>query len=573
MPTKSPTERELELQRRIEELQFRLTEAEETFRAIHEGEVDAIVVSGSKGEQIFSLPGADLTYRLIAETMNEGALTTTLEGRILFCNNQFSRLILTPPEQIVGRELAQFVAPALRAALPQLIEDASTCSSEGRLVLLAKGGYDVPVYAYLNVLGQPDDPSICIVVTDLTKLENSIDLIRQMEQQQEALRKVNEELAAVDEEIRIQNEELNTSRVKLERTQARYLNLFEMAPDGYIVTDSIGTIQEVNRMAVRLFARPVAELIGQSISSLLTASEMNAYYGLLADLITGTTPPSWEVELRPREGPPFWSAITTAASRNEKGEIVDLRWLIRDVTQRKEAESALNRAALELERSNKDLEQFAYVASHDLQEPLRAVTGFLKLLRDRHKGSLDAKADEYIGVALDGASRMSSMIAELLAYSRVGSQGTLQAPVEFDRVVNHARANLQTAINECGAIITQDPLPSANGDAAQMSQVFQNLLGNALKFRSESRTPEIHVGARREGSFWIFHVRDNGIGIDPRYLDKLFQLFQRLHNRQKYSGFGIGLAVCKKIIERHGGRIWVESTPEVGSTVFFTLPA
>ena len=282
--------------------------------------------------------------------------------------------------------------------------------------------------------------------------------------------------------------------------------------------------------------------------------------------------PRWDVEIRPLQGRRFRASVTVAASRDEHGNILSLRWLIRDTTDRWRAENEIRLAAEELKRSNQDLEQFAYVASHDLQEPLRMVRSFLGLLRGRYEGKLGADADQYIGFAVEGAERMSVMIKDLLEYSRAGRGDIKPEAVDFNRILEQAKANLQAAIDESGAVIAGDPLPTVPADAARMTQVFQNLIGNAIKFRAEGRPPKVTITACNGEGVWIFSVKDNGIGIDPAQTDRIFQVFQRLHTRDKYPGSGIGLAICKKIIERHGGRIWMESQPGQGTTFLFTIP-
>jgi PAS domain S-box-containing protein len=237
---------------------------------------------------------------------------------------------------------------------------------------------------------------------------------------------------------------------------------------------------------------------------------------------------------------------------------------------RMQGEQALHRTAEELARSNKDLEQFAYVSSHDLREPLRTVTGFVQILQDRYQDKLDAKAGEYISFAVEGAKRMQQLIDDLLAYSRVGS-GAVMKLWNTQKSLDRALNSLKGSIEESQAWITVDPMPTAYADGTLLAQVFQNLIGNAIKFRS-GEPPEIHIGARRSEESWLFWVKDNGIGMDPEYRDKIFVIFKRLHSRDKYSGTGIGLAICKKIVEQHGGEIWVESGLGKGSTFYFTLP-
>jgi PAS domain S-box-containing protein len=245
--------------------------------------------------------------------------------------------------------------------------------------------------------------------------------------------------------------------------------------------------------------------------------------------------------------------------------------MFRDVSERKRAEAALAQHASELARSNAELEQFAYVASHDLQEPLRMVASYTQLLAKRYQDKLDADARDFIAYAVDGATRMQALIADLLSYSRVGTQGKPFRPSSCEAVLERVLAGLKLAITESGATVSHDPLPTVLGDDVQLGQLFQNLLANAIKFRAET-PPRIHLSAERNGKMWTFSVRDNGIGVAPEYAERIFMIFQRLHSKNEYPGTGIGLAVCKKIVERHGGSIWVNSQPGSGATFFFTIP-
>ncbi|HVS54587.1 MAG TPA: PAS domain-containing protein [Opitutaceae bacterium] len=272
------------------------------------------------------------------------------------------------------------------------------------------------------------------------------------------------------------------------------------------------------------------------------------------------------------DGAVHWSLITKVPFYDSHGQLAGLVGISHDITERKRQEQAAKRNAEELARSNAELEQFAYVASHDLQEPLRAVASCVQLLKKRYGDQLDARADEFIAHAVDGTKRMQALITDLLAYSRVGTHTHPFAPAECGAVLDEALANLAVAMQESGAVIKRDGLPELVADASQLTQLFQNLIGNAIKFRAEGRAPEIAVSARREGAEWWFAVADNGIGIEPQYYERVFRVFQRLHTRSRYPGTGIGLAICKKIVERHGGRIWIESQPGAGTTFFFTLP-
>lgn len=232
----------------------------------------------------------------------------------------------------------------------------------------------------------------------------------------------------------------------------------------------------------------------------------------------------------------------------------------------------LEQRTSELQRSNADLTQFAYIASHDLQEPLRMVGSYMALLARRYVGKLDETADRYISFAVDGATRMQTLIDDLLAYSKVGLQVLDRAPISFQEVVAVVLQNLSVQVNESHATVRYENLPVVNADRTKLIQVTQNLIGNALKFRRDGVNPEVSVMAEHREREWLFAVSDNGIGFDPAYADRMFQIFQRLHRADKYSGNGIGLAICKRIIEHHGGRLWAESTPNAGSTFYFTLP-
>jgi PAS domain S-box-containing protein len=311
----------------------------------------------------------------------------------------------------------------------------------------------------------------------------------------------------------------------------------------------IGAIHLADRRAGQFppatveFLESMSPLIGEAIRRFHAESELEQYRDRLEELVAQRT------------------AELEAANQHLQTEI----------SHRKEAEAAVRHTAQELERSNRDLEQFAYVASHDLQEPLRAVGGYVGLLERRLPGQLDPKAREYSAAAAEGAARMQTLISDLLAFARVGTRGGTPAPASLSDLLKDACDNLQTGIRVAQAKVTSDPLPTLAVDATLIVQLFQNLIGNAVKFRSEV-APAIHVSAREEPARWVISVRDNGIGIEAQYFQRIFQIFQRLHTRRQYPGTGMGLAICKKIVERHDGEIWLESQPGAGSTFYFSIP-
>jgi light-regulated signal transduction histidine kinase (bacteriophytochrome) len=272
-----------------------------------------------------------------------------------------------------------------------------------------------------------------------------------------------------------------------------------------------------------------------------------------------------------KDGTQRWLMSRGQPLRNSDGQAVRFIGTVLDITERKQAEEQLLTILEELKRSNSELEQFAYVASHDLQEPLRAVAGMVQLLQKRYHGQLDERADEYIGLAMDGANRMQTLITDLLEYSRVNRRGNPIQATDANEALRSALLNLHEAIQQSGATVTNGTLPTVEADAIQITQLFQNLIGNAIKFRSEN-PPQIHIAVEELPDAWHFSVCDNGIGIEPQYFERIFLVFQRLHTRREYPGTGIGLSICKKIVERHGGRIWVESEPGQGTTFHFTIP-
>jgi PAS domain S-box-containing protein len=358
-----------------------------------------------------------------------------------------------------------------------------------------------------------------------------------------------------------------------EAGESLFRGLLESAPDATVIVDGEGRIQIVNRQTEVAFGYSRDELLGQPVELLLPSRfrEHHEEYRTQYTAHPRTRPMGVGLELygRRRDGSEFPVEISLSPMRSADGDLVIS--IIRDISARKQDEERLKAAAAELARSNAELEQFAYVASHDLQEPLRMIASYTQLLARRYKGKLDQDADEFIGFAVDGARRMQDLINDLLAYSRVGTRALQLEAVDTNQLVSEVVADLAAAIDEARAIVTQTGLPTIQADPTQLRQLFQNLIGNAIKFRGE-RPPHVEVRAQPSLTGWLFSVKDNGIGIEAQYLERIFVLFQRLHTRAEYPGTGIGLAICKKIVERHGGRLWVESEPGQGTTFWFRLP-
>lgn len=372
-----------------------------------------------------------------------------------------------------------------------------------------------------------------------------------------------DELGDLAREFNRMAEALAEQQTHLRRRAEQFFNL---TLDLLCILSLDGRLIELNPAWQTILGYRRAHLSGRLLTDAVHPDDLPAVTSALQDVRSGQPSSRFEARCRHRDGNYRWLAWVVVISPQEEL----LYAAAHDVTERRLAEDHLRAQAEELERSNSELEQFAYVASHDLQEPLRIVSSYVQLLARRYKGRLDQDADEFIAYAVEGANRMKSLINDLLTYSRVSTRGKEFAPVAMEEIYERAIQNLALAIEDSAATITRDTLPVVMADNLQMVQLLQNLIANAIKFRGP-QSPRIHVGVRRQAENWLFFVRDNGIGIDPQYAERIFVIFQRLHNRDEYPGTGIGLAICRKIVERHGGQIWVESQVEQGATFYFTL--
>lgn len=375
---------------------------------------------------------------------------------------------------------------------------------------------------------------------------------------------------------------ITRTKESLRREKETAQKYLDVAATMFVLINRDQTVGLINRKGCEILGYSEDEIIGKNwFDSFIPKNQSGQFKKSFNELMRGEIRPVelFENNIMIKNGEKRIISWHNSLIRDDGGEIIATLSSGVDITERKKAEDALRQAnkdlkkyTEELKRSNSELEQFAYVASHDLQEPLRMVASFTQLLSRRYKESLDADAKEFISFAVEGANRMQRLINDLLSYSRIQTKERPFIETDCEDILGQARANLHEAIDKNGALITNDPLPIVMADSTQMLQLFQNLIDNAIKFSGEGPS-RVHLSAEKKEYEWIFMVSDNGIGIDSQFNNRIFMIFQRLHSREEYPGTGIGLAICKRIVERHGGQIWVESEPGKGSTFYFTIPA
>jgi PAS domain S-box-containing protein len=639
-------------QEQIRDLQERLAEAEETLHALRSGEVDAVIVSSDGGDRVYTLKGADETYRLFVQEMAEGAVTLTLDGLIVFSNEQFATMLGIPSERLTGARIQDFADGENAIVLSALLEHARAGSRKHELTLTTPGGTKIPVYMAVSLLQQEGIRCICAIVTNLTEHKRNEQIVAAEKLARSILEQAAEAILVADPNGRIIRAssgadllagtstllhsfdalfQIQTSdtgadyrfdqilAASLEKGMVKGLNatartyagktvevLVSAAPLSGPQSELLGcviTLTDITeaREASRLLeqaGRRFRRLVESNIVGMLVANEQGVvdanatFLNMLGysheDFVEGRidwpsiNPPEFlrpdleSMDLLRKTGayPPMEKEFTrrdgTRIPVLMGGAVLSfepqLEWisLVVDITTQRNVES-------ELRRANADLEQFAFSASHDLQEPLRNVSIYSELLAKRFKGKLDGQALEFLSYLTSGARRMEMLIKDLLAYTQVANVETRCEALDANEALTASLLNLKNAVRGSGARVTSDPLPMVRVHKTHLQQVFQNLIGNALKYRSEKK-PVVHVSAKRRDGQAIFLVRDNGIGIKPEYQEKIFGVFKRLHSDDEYAGTGIGLAICQRIVERYRGRIWVESKPGEGSTFYFSLP-
>ena len=480
-------------------------------------------------------------YRGLLEAAPDAMVVVKPAGEIVLLNVQAEKQFGYSRDELVGQKVKNIIPEGFAE---RMIADGTRTPSEALAQQIGTGielsgrrkdGTEFPIEIMLSPLESAEGILVTAAIRDISVRKNAEKHLAQME--------------------------------------GRYRGLLEAAPDAMVVVNQDGEIILLNVQAEKQFGYSRDELVGQKVKNIipegfaerLVADALRSTEDALAQQIgTGI-----EITGRHKNGSEFPIEIMLSPLESAEGILVTAA--IRDITKRKKAEANLLNKMEELNRSNEELGQFAYIASHDLQEPLRMVASYTQLLSRRYKGKLDSDADEFIAFAVDGAGRMQRLIQDLLAFSRVGTKGRDLVDTSSEEAFEQSLLNLRGAIKESGALVTHGPLPEVLADEMQLTQLFQNLIGNAIKYQRPG-IPEVHISAAKNGAEkWIFSVKDNGLGIDAQYFEKIFGMFQRLHKREEFAGTGIGLAICKKIVERHGGSISVESQPGHGSTFKFAL--
>jgi PAS domain S-box-containing protein len=485
-------------------------------------------------------------YRGLLEAAPDAMVVVDQAGKIVLLNLQAEKQFGYHRDELLGQEIRNIIPEGFAE---RLIADGTRTAAEALAQQIGTGielygrrkdGGDFPIEIMLSPLKNAEGILVTAAIRDISVRKDA-----------------EKHLAQMVRELSVKHRVLDS--------------VVEGTTDFIYIRDLEHRFTLVNSALAKLFWLSVSELAGRNLRELIP----NDRYEVIAQsdqeiVRTGATRTIEEIS--EIDGLTRFFLTTKGPYRDADQKIVGTIGISREITERKKSEQQLVKTVGELKRSNEELQQFAYVASHDLQEPLRMVASYTQLLAKRYTGRLDPDADEYIAYAVDGCNRMQGLIQDLLAYSRAGADGRSHHEISSEDALNEALTNLRATIEESGAVVTHDSLPAITMDDTQLVQVFQNLVGNAVKYRSPE-SPRVHVTATKNGgNECVFAVRDNGVGIDPQYFERIFVLFQRLHGRNEFTGTGIGLAICKKIVERLGGRIWVESQPAKGSTFYFALP-
>jgi PAS domain S-box-containing protein len=580
MAEKQPSREELLAE--IAELRARMEEAEETLRAIRQGEVDALVVSGPQGDQIFTLKGANHTFRILVETINEGAATLAADGVIIYANRVLANLLKIPLEKLIGSAIGDYIPLPERELFEALLGQGKLNASKGEIILQTVDGALVPAYLSLSSMQLDAVPdTVCLAVTDLTE-----------QKRQEAM--------------------LAEGRL--------FKAVLEQAEHAIVVCDAKGIITQASRATHQLFsgnpllkrfekAFPISVITGEA------AGKPFAQAFSLSQVLRGEVYRSVEATLKRADGQEFFLLLDAGRITDNTKVALGCVVTLTDITERKRQEDerlrllgeqqalteelgvtneelvtqteelTVQKEELEklndellhqkrlLEAANEEMEAFSYSVSHDLKTPVRAIEGFSKMLIGEHTDKLDAEGLRLLEVICANTRLMNSLIDDLLALSRLGRLQIRKSVINLTDMTKQVFVQLRSQELKRNIILNVQALPPALGDQSLLYQVMQNILSNAIKFTRTRQNAIIEVGGRTEGKENIFYIKDNGVGFDQRYARNMFRPFQRLQsNESGYEGTGVGLAIVKRIIQRHSGRVWAEGNVNEGATFYFSLP-
>lgn len=478
----------------------------------------------------------------IVESSDDAIISKTLQGIITTWNKSAERMFGYMPDEIIGKHISVLIPEELRKEEELLIGKISQGERIDHFETIRLNKKGIRIEVSLTISPIRDNAGVIVGASKIIR------------------------------------------DVSIQRKAEQYSGLLDSAPDAMVIVNSSGEIVLINIQTEKIFGYNREELLGQKVEILIPARYVKGHPplrgGFFANPKTRSMGASLELFGKNKSGAEFPVEISLSPLQTSEGLLVSAA--IRDVTEKKLLENAIREANTdlekkvlqrteELERKNRELEQFAYVASHDLQEPLRTTTGFVELFKKRFYGSLDEEANKILDYMVQANDRMRTLIKDLLDYSRIGRKTEMRS-VDCNELLKEVIVDLDSAIKEAGALIAVESLPIVDAFATELKLVFQNLIINSIKFRKPGEVPKISISALKKNGFWEFTVEDNGIGIDEKHHDRIFIIFQRLHNRTEYEGSGIGLAHCKKIVELHGGRIWVASSYGKGAKFHFTIP-
>lgn len=562
------------------DLRLRLNEAEETLAAIRKGEVDALVISGPRGEQVYTLKGAEQPYRILVESMNEGALSLTESGAIINCNLAFAKIAGTSYGSLIGQSFLDMVPEKGRERFKAFWQKALEQEAKTEIELDFVGR-TVPVYLSLNARVCDEESLVFTIVTDISERKHTEAELEKYRLHLEQMVDVRTgQLQAINEELQTTNEKLLAANNELAVRTAEIETLINSISDAVVYTDTKQRILLANPAVTTVFGFTQDELAGKTLELLYTdAADFERAKKNRYTFTLGQCRPVYETCYRHKDGTVFVGETRDAVVRDPHDAPLGFISVYRDITERRKAEEEISKLdrelkqkVEELEESNRELEAYTYSVSHDLRAPLRSVSGFAKAMVEDYADRLDDQGRDFLVRIHNGSERMDRLINDLLHLSRISRQEIAFGRADLSTVATTLVAEMRRDCPERAVQVEIQEGITAHADHGLMWIVIENLIGNAWKFTSKKNTAKIVFGSDEKSDKTVYHVKDNGVGFNPAYADRMFRPFQRLHSDTEFEGTGIGLAIVERIIRRHGGKIWAEGEVGKGATMYFTLP-